>query len=587
MTNFPYTYISCPCSDNQRPAWQRETHNLDPEASSDDDESTFDPRHRRSAFSLFPPEHLLYCEECQDIKCPRCVTEEIICWYCPSCLFETPSSMVKSEGNRCARNCFNCPICTSQLITASMGNVRDGPFILNCNYCMWTSLEIGIQFEKPTNLRGQLDRIANGGGVRQPLKASDMGDASRSSSLAKDPSSRADEHAAKDEAAPTAEIDDTARFKVLRTFYKDQITAVSSDNTGLPASALDLAYSSPSSLTRIMNLYSNLGNPNLKRSRSKPAVMREALTPAEGLLIPSLAPSSPPPAYADTTSTTQRKHQHPSYLGSPRSAHTTASLRPMPTLLRTKRSKRCATCKHILVKPEFKPTSTRYRIKLIALNYIPFAILKPLPVSGGLRPSADPDGGDVVLQPGKATQFVLTLKNPQFENMKVSLGCPALTPGKHAHKVTVLCPQFEIGKSGDVWDDALASGGNHPLNQSIMGSGARGGGGGEQIAGRLYDQGRNWASVVIEVLPATSLLGLERELDEDEDVIEVPIRVRLEWRVGEEEGEGGKGKKSSEKALEELGEVDDGRRELSYWMVLGFGRVATAAVAAAEEQQAQ
>ncbi|KPI38707.1 Dynactin subunit 4 [Cyphellophora attinorum] len=521
MNNFPYTYISCPCSDNQRPAWKREAPNPDPETSSDDEETTFQPSHRRSAFSLFPPEHLLYCEECQDIKCPRCVTEEIICWYCPSCLFETPSSMVKSEGNRCARNCFNCPICTSQLITASVGNVRDGPFILNCNYCMWTSLEIGIQFEKPTNLRGQLDRIANGGGVRQPLKTSETGEASRSSSLAKDPLSPAGEHAAKDEAAPTAEMDDTARFKALRTFYKDQITAVSSGDSGLPASALDLAYSSPSSLTRIMNLYSNLGSSGLKKSRSKPTVMREALTPVEGLLIPSHPnPAPPPTSYSDTTSTTQRLFQHPSYLGAPQPAPTTASLRPMPTLLRTKRSKRCATCKHILVKPEFKPTSTRYRIKLIALNYIPFAILKPLPVSGGLRPSTTPDGGDVVLQPGKATQFVLTLKNPQFENIK----------------------------------------------------------------------GRNWASVVIEVLPATSLLGLERELDEDEDVIEVPIRVRLEWRVGEEEGEGGKMKKSSEKALEEVGDVDDGRRELSYWMVLGVGRVAAAAVAAtaaAEEQQAQ
>lgn len=563
---FPYTYISCPCSESNRyaPVQNRQSRDLEPEEDSDDEEKTFEPSHPRSAFSLFPPEHLLYCEECQDIKCPRCVTEEIVCWYCPSCLFETPSSMVKSEGNRCARNCFNCPICTSQLITASVGNARDGPFILNCNYCMWTTLEIGIQFEKPTNLRQQLDRIANGGGPRQASKPSDTAEASRSSSLTKEaPSSGVASEQVESTVLPATEMDDTMRFKALRSFYKDQITAVSAGDSGLPTSALDLAYSSPSSLARIMNLYSNLGSSGLKKSRSKPTVMREALEPSEGLQI-SKVEAEPLIPHCDTASTQQKSFQHPSYLGDA-SARSISSLRPMPTLLRTKRSKRCATCKHILVKPEFKPTSTRYRIKLIALNYLPFAILKPLPVSGGLRLPTNPDGGDVVLQPGKATQLVLTLKNPQFENIRVSLGCPSETPGKHAHKVTVLCPQFEIGKSGDVWDDAL----NNSLNQSIMGSR-----GGEQIAGRLYDQGRNWASVVIEVLPAVTLLGLNRELDEDEDVIEVPIRVRLEWKVGEEEEERIKMKKS-EKALEEPGEVDDGKRELSYWMVLGVGRVAT------------
>ena len=67
---------------------------------SDDDEQTFDPRSSRSNFSLYPPEQLLYCEDCHQIKCPRCITEEIVSWYCPSCLFETPSSMVRSDGGR-------------------------------------------------------------------------------------------------------------------------------------------------------------------------------------------------------------------------------------------------------------------------------------------------------------------------------------------------------------------------------------------------------------------------------------------------------------------------------------------------------
>ena len=40
---------------------------------------------------------------------------------------------------------------------------------------------------------------------------------------------------------------------------------------------------------------------------------------------------------------------------------------PISMQLRAKRSKRCRACRHILVKPENKPTSTRFRIKMLAL----------------------------------------------------------------------------------------------------------------------------------------------------------------------------------------------------------------------------
>lgn len=108
---FPYTYISCPCTDTSIPEQSalqasnnagggNENAQTQQGNTEEDEEKTFDPRSPRANYSLYPPEHLLYCEDCHQIKCPRCVTEEIVCWYCPNCLFETPSSMVKSEGNR-------------------------------------------------------------------------------------------------------------------------------------------------------------------------------------------------------------------------------------------------------------------------------------------------------------------------------------------------------------------------------------------------------------------------------------------------------------------------------------------------------
>lgn len=91
----PYTYIQCPCSDNSPP--DQQTPQTPTSASA---EHTFDPHDPRSNYSLYPLEYLLYCEDCQQIRCPRCVNEEIVTYYCPNCLFEVPSSNLRSEGNR-------------------------------------------------------------------------------------------------------------------------------------------------------------------------------------------------------------------------------------------------------------------------------------------------------------------------------------------------------------------------------------------------------------------------------------------------------------------------------------------------------
>ncbi|EXJ65662.1 uncharacterized protein A1O5_11189 [Cladophialophora psammophila CBS 110553] len=568
---FPYTFVSCPCSDasNRALKSKRSSRDVDFEQVQDGEE-TFDPRHPRSAFSLFPPEHLLYCEECHEIKCPRCVTEEINATYCPDCLFESPRVMVRSEGNRCPRNCFHCPICTSQMITTSIGDPKDGPFILNCNYCMWSTLDVGIKLDKATGVRGQLDDMANGGKRKtSTLKSpSYQDDAARKSSLSRPPLSLEEigevvEAKGQPESQPA--LDPTSRFNALKTFYKDQIAESSATDAGFPTSALDMAYSSPSSLQRIMNIYTNREN-SLKRARQKLTIMREARTASEGLKLHE-PHSSTPCQYEETTTMPQRTLQNPPFIGNPQ-ARTVSELRPMPTLMRTKRSKRCATCKHILTRPELKISSARYRIKLIALSYIPFVTIKPLPVPGGLS-SVGPDGGDVVLAAAKPVQFIMTLRNPLFDDVNVSLGSPSVTPGKHGHRVTILCPQFQIGKNSDAWDDAL----NNPPSQAM--ASANNTAGGEQIAGKLYEHGRNWASVVIEIIPASILRNEGEELDEDEDVIEIPIRVRLEWTVTEDETAGivERRKRDREKVLEDGEEADDGKRELSYWMVLGVGRV--------------
>ncbi|KAA1134293.1 hypothetical protein PGTUg99_034758 [Puccinia graminis f. sp. tritici] len=46
-------------------------------------------------------------------------------------------------------------------------------------------------------------------------------------------------------------------------------------------------------------------------------------------------------------------------------------LKPSRVPLRSKRTKRCPTCQHILLKPKQKAQSIRFKIKLIASNYLP------------------------------------------------------------------------------------------------------------------------------------------------------------------------------------------------------------------------
>ncbi|KAJ9625399.1 hypothetical protein H2204_010372 [Knufia peltigerae] len=486
--------------------------------------------------------------------------------------------MVRGEGNRCPRNCYHCPICTSQMITTSVGDPKEGPFILNCNYCMWNTLDVGLKFDKPTGIRTQMDDLSNGAkprssSIKSPY-SSGQDQPPRKSSLALPPFSPSDQTEppeSTNRTMPRAPLDSASRFNALKTFYKDQIAESSATDVDFPTSALDMAYSSPSSLQRIMNIYTNPSS-SLKRSRQKLTIMREARTRDEGFKV--VEPSSEPILdYEETTTSSQRAFQYPSFIGNP-DAPGVSDLKPMPTLMRTKRSKRCAACKHILTRPELKISSARYRIKLIALNYIPYVTVKPLPVSGGLPPPG-PDGADLLLSAGKPVQFIMTLRNPLFEDVSVGLGSPSVTPGKHGHRVTILCPQFQIGKNSDAWDDALNSnshnttGGNNAANNNNRGM--VNASGGEQIAGKLYDQGRNWVSVVLEIVPATIFRRQGEVLEEDEDVIEIPIRVRLEWTVTDEDAMIERRKK--DKLLEEGEDADDGKRELSYWMVLGIGRV--------------
>ncbi|KAJ7451630.1 dynactin p62 family-domain-containing protein [Mycena latifolia] len=132
------------------------------------------PPHLPSSSHSFHSLHtLFFCEECDAVRCNRCVSVEVSGYYCPNCLFEVPSASVRAEKNRCARNCFMCPNCRNTLavvpsdppdngdgrLAIPISTIGEPPFFLYCNHCRWDSAEVGITFEKPTGLAAQLQKF--------------------------------------------------------------------------------------------------------------------------------------------------------------------------------------------------------------------------------------------------------------------------------------------------------------------------------------------------------------------------------------------------------------------------------------------
>lgn len=420
------------------------------------------------------------------------------------------------------------------------------PWILNCGYCNWSSLNIGWQFESNKNIHQQVAKLKLGGKPRLASTTSDF-----VKSVGSEPPSETEQTA-----ISALDNDPDAAFASVRSFYSSQLSASYPSDPLLTASG-GYNYSSPSSLARIMSLYT--GRSFGKKDTVKSAIMRESADAPEGLR--SIDPSCDDKAtrklrtegWTGTASVAQQTEQR---YGS----RFADSLCPMGPLLRTKRSKRCRACRHLLVRPEQKIQSTRFRLRLIALNYVPTMSLKPLQPS----PSTELPLIDLTaIPPLRPSQFLLTLKNPLFDAVKVTLATPVQTSGRYSHRVTVLCPEFDIGSNVDQWDEALGDGKSRRSSKlfSISKIEYAGGEGGRVAeAGKVWEKGRNWTTVVVEVVCAATA-GKEG-LEEDEDVLEIPIFVRMEWEADLE-------REGKDEAKNEKKE----KRELAYWTVVGVGRV--------------
>nr|POE56199.1 isoform 3 of dynactin subunit 4 [Quercus suber] len=619
---FPYTHYVCPCSSNT------------PETKASDavESAPFNPHSRSAQYSLFPLDHLLYCDECETPRCPRCVTEDVLSWYCPNCLFEVPSSSVRGEGNRCSRNCFECPVCEAPVNITAVPAIHPGrtvssdhlkpsdaprhqerdrddenaaqEYILQCGYCNWSTLDVDARLPKSVKIGDQLSKI-------------------RKTRLQHGNLPRSPERTVTDsEHEETSRMSHDTAYNNLASFYKTQMSEALGESGDLYGST-NSPYSSPANLARIMSLYSTSASfQAMKKIREKPQPFAEARSHEEGMsaYYPSatgtreepLSPASDDQEIIETLSSlgfdhTTSSHQRLSAPGTNFAARFISDLWPTATKLRTKRGKRCRTCRQYLSRPDPKLNNLRYKIRLLASNHLPLLTTKPLnpvsPVAQGsaafqLREEDVALSGQPTLVSGRALQYVLTLRNPIFEPIKITLATPQITPGRASSRVTVLCPSFTVGPAGDVWEEALGSsttivpptgtdGGRRAALASLSAD--------EKVpeAGKIWDKTRNTTSVVMEIVPgelspsssSRPKDSLEDEDDDavDEDVLELPIFVHMEWTAHHHNDPHASGEKRNERERRVVDSADAAatatmeseKKELGFWCVLGLGRIAT------------
>jgi dynactin-4 len=159
------------------------------------------------------------------------------------------------------------------------------------------------------------------------------------------------------------------------------------------------------------------------------------------------------------------------------------------------------------------------------------------------------------LQPLSTHQFLLTVTNPLYDPINITLATPERTPGKHPSTVYILCPEFEVGAATDVWDEALGGGAQQPKQKS---KGKKSG-----VVGTVWETGRNWTTVIIEVVPP---MIPEEEEDEEAKVVKIPILVRSVYEAEVDRVDAGLGAGVGGKELRE-------KKEHSYWSVIEVGRV--------------
>lgn len=300
---------------------------------------------------------LYFCRHCLKLKSSSCVSHEVDSLYCPNCLENMPSGEAKLKRNRCA-SCFDCPSCHHTLSTrattlaASTGETdpeaQAAPrkaFYLACGFCRWTSRDVAIK-----------DQTVSSGGWQDQENTS------------------------------------SKRIAVLLDYYRQLAMKEKLDKE-------KKKYSRRRSYLQLSDKY-GLGHV-ARRSNS---LMGGLSKDVDNVKIHDVEPSvasddvenlpddlyTKPLVLAQVTNITQR-------LANPEFQQASADgLYPIHKHLLIKRSLRCKECEHNLSKPEYNPSSIKFKIQMVAVHHIPEIRIMSIPN----------------LKLNQPSQVILTLFNP-------------------------------------------------------------------------------------------------------------------------------------------------------------------------------
>uniref|UniRef100_A0A1A8G1L0 Dynactin subunit 4 n=4 Tax=Nothobranchius korthausae TaxID=1143690 RepID=A0A1A8G1L0_9TELE len=365
-----------------------------------------------------PLSQLYFCRYCIELRSLECVSHEVDSHYCPSCLENMPSAEAKLKKNRCA-NCFDCPCCMHTLSTRATNipaPLPDDPskttmkkaYYLACGFCRWTSRDVGMA-----------DKSVASGGWQEPENPHIQ----RITKLIDYYQQLA--HREKQE----RDRKKVARRRQCMPLAFSQHTIHVVEKYGLGSRLQRQRSGAP---------VSSLAGLSLKEGEDQKEI---SIEPAQALDEVELLPEdcyTRPVTLPEVTTLRQRLLQ-PDFqpAGAPQ-------LHPKHKHLLMKRSLRCRKCEHNLSKPEFNPTSIKFKIQLVAVNYIPEVRIMSIPK----------------LRYMKESQVLLTVTNPVENITHLTLAsCEEGDPDDINSTAKVLLPSKELvlaGKDAAAEYDELA-----------------------------------------------------------------------------------------------------------------------------------
>ncbi|KAL7735424.1 hypothetical protein ACLKA6_019541 [Drosophila palustris] len=333
---------------------------------------------------LNPINKLFFCRHCPKLRCGFCVCHEIESHFCSNCLENIPSSEARHKKNCCA-NCFDCPCCQHTLsarattvpVVRKVEEPKDGEsgenaatpspkpsampttkkmYYLSCLSCRWTTRDVGIPDQG----------VATG-------------------------------------TWPDNECLYQVRFNTLMEYYQSVVLQEKQEKQEFMRRKAPKQHKFPSLTDRTGLTVSLIRRQIGWTEKSIPKLKPINITPAEATADVEPLPEDifTQPINLRNITTIAQRHSQPADQPT-----TVSSLYPQRRSLWIKRSLRCRQCEHNLIKPEYHPTSIKYRIQLFASYHVPEVVMVRC---------------EQPLQPGESNAILLKFTNPTMYDMTISI----------------------------------------------------------------------------------------------------------------------------------------------------------------------